>query len=161
MRARRGAAFLEFVLILPFIVGIMLLTLDVGRLVLAKSSLQDATSAAARAASRVGYAGFVPSQTCASAGSAADVAYQSFCAAAFGMPTGPIQGFSILEPAHQTALGATCSATVPNSQYVRVVGESDFNPLTPGLALLTGAANQGWGTMRVAATSVARCEVAR
>lgn len=160
MRRPRGGAFLEFVLLLPFLVGILLLTLDVGRMVLVKSSLQDATSAAARASARVGYAGSVPSLGCVSPGSAADIAHRTFCASVAGMPTGPISSFTIVEPSSITSLGATCTTDI-DSQYVRVVAVADFQPLTPGLALFRGSSGGGLQATSIAATSVARCEVAR
>lgn len=157
---RRGAAFLEFVLVLPFLLGVLLLTLDVGRLVLAQASLQDATSAAARAGARVGYAGGAPSQNCSAGASSVDIAYRTFCTAAQGMPTGPILSFTINEPLDLTPLGATCTSSI-GSQYVRVTATSDFRPLTPGLALFSGSAEGGLRRMDIASTSVARCEISR
>lgn len=151
---------MEFVLLLPFLLGVMLLTLDVGRLVLANASLQDATSASARAAARIGYAGSAPSQTCSVAGGPADIAYRTFCTASLGMPTGPIESFSILEPQSPTPLGATCTAA-EGSQYVRILATARFQPLTPGLALFSGSSEGGLRSMAIASTSVARCEIVR
>lgn len=161
MRRPRAASFLEFVLLLPFLVAIMMLTLDVGRVVLAISTLQDASSAAARASARVGYAGDVPAAAdCRSLSPAPqDIAYDTFCRSVLGMPVGDITGFRILEPRAKTALGHTCDSSDSESRFVRVVSEASFLPLTPGLSILVEGGFQG--RLTLAATSVARCEVAR
>lgn len=162
-RPRRGAAFLEFVLLLPFLVILMMLTLDTGRLVLAIGSLQDATAASARAAARVGYTGAMPSsEPCEDARTPSDVAHNAFCEAARGLPfLGNLLSLGVVsEPTHFTSLGYTCSITETNSEYMRIAASSTVDLMTPLLRSFLGLENEE-GSAVITATAVARCEVAR
>jgi len=144
-RNRRGSLLLEFALTLPFIILTMIAVVDLGRIALAYTALQDSTAASARAVARTGVVGTVGGGACTDGAKAVpgNVAMYAFCNAVDTVPF-------INEAQIVTVTPSTyCSR---NNLYVRVSAEA-----RPSL-ILVDYLPEGW---KVQATAVARCEVGR
>jgi Flp pilus assembly protein TadG len=145
---RRGAAMLEFAIVLPVMLFLLLFTLDVGRTLLVQSVVQDSAFAAARAAAQIGET------------SGAESVFSSSLAlmpAAIDTEVLRISSGTGRAGASAQSAGQTeCSIERP---YVYVYAQVRVPLFTPGLGALIGAARQeGW---TLSASAVARCEVAR
>jgi Flp pilus assembly protein TadG len=138
---------IEFAMVLPLFLFILLFTVDMGRMVLLQAALQDATQQAARSGAQVGGAN--------KNGNKSQTTFNEAVSNAPGMTTSRISEFSVLA-------GSSCTAFQPNVT-IRTAYQADF--VTPGLSTLLGVftgdergPEADW-TLR--ATSVARCEVLR
>lgn len=160
-RRRRGGILLEFVLSVPFALLLVLLTIDVGRLILVNTALQDAVAVSARTGARQGIVGANP----AGAGIpclgpqvmfGTNPSYDAFCEAARNIPGATVVGFQINRPTGSQGASRVC--TQPSQIYVEVEARAQVQLLTPGLKALTNGAVLPDG---VRAVGVARCEVAR
>jgi len=161
----RAAAMLEFVLIVPFALALMFITIDVGRLVMVSTAMHDASAAAARAGARQGYTGHNPagtSQPCQENARTGNPSYDAFCEAARRIPGATIRRFEILSPESATSqLGRTCRRGGSNSNiYVTIRGTAEVELITPLLSQLLRTDLDGLGD-RVVSIATARCEIAR
>lgn len=152
-RARRGGILLEFALILPLALAVITFSIDMGRVVLARTGLHDAVSVAARTGARTGNPGVIPAgEPCLTAPAASEAAYSSFCTAVTGLPGVHPTSVKLAAPT-----GGVCDRDA-DQLFVTVSAEADITYLTPGLRQLIGLASKG---TIVRATATARCEVAR
>ena len=145
-RRRRGVVMIEFAMILPLFLFLMLFTVDMGRMVLLQAGLQDATQQSARAGAQVGGA---------SISNRSRITFDSAIDAAPGLESGRVSRFTINS-------GGTCSAGQTN---VTIDARYSASLITPGLTALLGVFagqdGQDAGDWSLSATSVARCEVLR
>lgn len=146
---------LEFALFVPFIILFIYLVLDVGRIALTYTALQEATASSARAIARTGKVGDVGNGTCPETpGSvpSSQVALYAFCNAAQTVPY-------MLQPQ------LTPSEMTPPSNGFCFRGSAGFivevnASASPSLVGPWGALAEPLG-YEVTATAVARCEVGR
>jgi Flp pilus assembly protein TadG len=145
-RLRTAQALLEFVILLPFLIFIMVFTVDLGRLIFTGNALQDAVYASARTGAQAGGA-------CVTACPNSS-AQQTFNHVIAGIPTSsPPAGVT-----WSVVNGSLCSATGANSN-VTVKGTYPINFITPGLGtVLKGFFNN---VPTISAIGTARCEVSR
>lgn len=138
---------LEFALMLPFIVVFMLAVVDLGRIALSYTALQDATAASARAVARTGVVGAVGNGSCTEGSKAvpANVAMYAFCNAVETVPF-------VNDPEIVETTPIALSYCSPNTLYVTIRAQA-----RPSLILVDYLPSD-W---RVEATAVARCEVGR
>lgn len=136
---------LEFALLLPLFLFLIFFTVDMGRLILTRGMLIDATQQAARTGAQVGDAGNPYT-------GASRQAFDRAIELNPGMSLDHVAAFTVEE-------GAPCG------RYVTISSAYDFRFITPGLAqaagIFTGQQTQEFATMRLDAASVARCEVTR
>lgn len=142
-RGRRGAQMLEFVLILPFFLLLMVAAIDMGRLVLTQTALHDAAYTASRTGAQLGGANVGGNNI------AANVFYETVAAT---------PGLELSRTTLTYTGPALCQA-FSSARFVRVDATYNFQFLTPGLySLLNVSAGGNW---TVRATGVSRCEVVR
>lgn len=157
-RKGRASVMLEFALIFPVALAIMLFAVDMGRLVLLNTGLHDATAVAARAGARQGFVGTDTSGP----------SYTAFQEAVDVLPglSDSVSSFSIVNPTTNFSgsdrSGRWCTQT---DLYVRVRAQADIQFITPGLGSILTAVGGGSsnlpGGVTITSTGVARCEVAR
>jgi Flp pilus assembly protein TadG len=148
-RARRATSMLEFVIILPLFLLLIVFIVDVARVLMVNNAVTTATYRAARdAAIRGGTDVYCGAERC----------YQrTFDQALSEVPGGSA---ATVDPAGPRVVsGARCtsgSVTLADS-VVTLETTYSLSLLTPGLATLLGTGSGGWEGISVSA--VARCEV--
>jgi hypothetical protein len=164
-RLRRAVTQLEFALVLPAFLFLMLFTVDMGHLILVSGAMQDATFSAARTGSQIGGAGLdgqsgalaCPGSGTCSGGST----YGSLTSSADQVPSvsgeGKIESMEIVH-------GAICRNSSPdNHVVVRVVYSTHL--LMPGLTtmlnMVSGRAPAPDGAWTLTSTAAVRCEITR
>jgi hypothetical protein len=157
---RRGGLMFEFALLLPLVVFLIGFTIDMGRLVSVSTTLHDATSVAARAGARQGYAGTVPAGTpCPKTGvstTGVNPSYEAFCEAFLDIPGTDLVSVRVETP---RGISGECVRGIGESGlYVRVYAKAHLDYITPGMETIVAAAKGG---RDIASRGVARCEVAR
>ncbi|MFM7088867.1 MAG: TadE/TadG family type IV pilus assembly protein [Candidatus Paceibacterota bacterium] len=157
-RKRKAGQLLEFTLLLPMAMLIIVFSIDMGRLILASTSLHASVSTAARAGARVGFAGDIPvPANCQGYSGSEAPAYSAFCESA------DIDGGAVVESVEiLTPVGGGlrfCVAGSDGTQYVTVKAKARIDFITPGLATMLGV-NTGESST-FSATGSARCEVTR
>lgn len=165
---RRAATMLEFALILPMFMFMMMFTLDMGHLVLMSGAMQDATFSAARTGAQVGGAGIdtratgqgavCPNGEPCKSGST----YRSLMESAAQIPgynrLGKVESMKVVH-------GAVCLDGANDHVQIKVTYSTDL--VTPGLTSLLKmvAADKGptpnYDHWTLTATGIARCEVIR
>lgn len=160
-KSRRASLLLEFALILPVIMFIILFTVDIGSMVLIHGAMQDATYSSARSGAQVGGAGLdgaTGAHVCGKGPCSLGSTYNSLTTAMSEIPGGShlvaFEGMSIVD-------GDRCTANAPDNDVVIKVS---YKPklLTPGLPQLIGLFQAKSGDQwTMTATAVARCEVVR
>lgn len=155
---RRGSQLLEFALLIPMALVLITFSVDMGRLILATTSLSDATAVAARAGARVGYAGAIPAPgDCTSGLGGPNPAYNAFCQAADVLGGSRIDSVELLTP---TGLGdRACVAGADSTEYVTVRARASLDFITPGLTSIVKLTVSSRTLIEV--TGTARCEVTR
>lgn len=155
----RGGVMVEFALIFPLALVIMLFAVDMGRVVLLSTGLHDATAVAARAGARQG---FIGSDT----KGPARAAFNEATNVVPGLK-GNISSFKVVSPTRVIAgtanrTGIWCTQA---NLYVKVSARANIGFITPGLGSLLNTFGGGKsdipGAITIGATGVARCEVAR
>jgi Flp pilus assembly protein TadG len=147
-RHLRGAqAMLEFVILLPILVFIMVLTIDIGHIIFLANALQDATYASARTGAQVGGA-------CVASCPASSAAQTTFDQAVLGIPGHPPLASVTWKP----KTGLICKNTVADSE-VTIQATYPITFVTPGMFALVHAVIGA--VPALSATGVARCEVSR
>jgi hypothetical protein len=139
-RKYKGVQFIEFSLILPIMLYLMLLSIDMGRLVFLSGIVHDAAFYSARQG--------------AIQGGAEGVSQAAFEQALSRFPGSPmVSNFRI-------DLGNRCSAT---DLIVQVTGEVETTLITPGLRSLLNASStiSNEGPWRLKATGIGYCEISR
>jgi Flp pilus assembly protein TadG len=155
-RRRRGGILLEFALILPLALALITFSVDMGRLVMARTALHDAVSIAARTGARTGNPGTIPSgSTCAPgvAVPADQASLKSFCEA--------LGRTGLVSPSTVTLLAPSagyCRRDRQEDLFVTVTSTARVDYITPGLSGLLGLFEGG---RDIKVTATARCEVAR
>jgi Flp pilus assembly protein TadG len=154
----KAGQLLEFSLLLPMALVLLTFSVDLGRLVLASTTLHASASSAARAGARVGYAGTVPAPgNCSGFVGNDNPSYEAFCESTQATAGAKIESFDVLTP---TGGGVRfCVAGANSTQYVTVRAKASIDFVTPGLATLLGI-NTGDGAS-FEAVGTARCEVTR
>lgn len=157
-RRKKAGQLLEFTLLLPMAMLIIVFSIDMGRLILASTSLHASVSSAARAGARVGYAGDLPvPANCAEYRGSDSPSYSAFC------ESSDIDGGAVIESVEiLTPVGGGmrfCISGSDSTQYVTVKAKAKIDFITPGLATLLGV-NTGESST-FTATGSARCEVTR
>ena len=164
MRTRHGrqraAIILEFVLVLPLILALLVFSVDIGRMVMARMSLHDVVSTAARAGARQGYSGTdSPGGALCAKSFTGNPTYDSFCNSVnAGSLMGGVQATRmwITSP---TPGGGYCDRATAGALFVTAHATADMRFITPGLReLLTGELD---AEAVLEETAVARCENAR
>lgn len=142
-KRNRGTSVLEFVLILPLFLLLMMLVVDLGRVMMGYTAVNTALNTSARAAAVAG-------GTSAMCG--ASPCYEGAFADAYD-DTAAVQESEI----RLATVGSTsCTAAAPN---VALKAEFKVDLLTPGLYSAIGIARAGDG-FQLSTTAVSRCEVA-
>lgn len=160
----KAGQLLEFTLLIPMVVLLMTFSIDMGRLVVANTSLRDATAVSARAGARVGYAGIVPNPSNCSNDSSASISYHAFCQDATLLMGAEIKSYEVLTPKYGAENYCVYNGGVNSStnMYITVRAKADMTFLTPGLSqafrLSKSLINS---TTTLEAIGVARCEVSR
>lgn len=165
-KERRGSLLLEFALVLPLILALMVVSVDLGRLVLAQTTLQDAVSVAARAGARQGYAGQVPQGAlCASGSLTGNPSYDAFCESfRYGALGGyTLASFRIESPSASGGSNGprycTRGTASASDLFVTTKATANMAFITPLLReVITRNSSEG---AVLSATAVARCENAR
>lgn len=157
-RKRRGSQLLEFALLIPMALVLITFSVDMGRLILATTSLSDATAVAARAGARVGYAGAIPAPgNCTGGVGTSNPSYNAFCQAATVLGGSRINSVELLTP---SGLGdRPCIAGAESTEYVTVRARATLDFITPGLTSIVKLALDSKALIEV--TGTARCEVTR
>lgn len=144
---RRGTQILEFALLLPLFLFMLLFSIDMGRMVLISGAVHDAAFVAARAGAQVGDTG--PNPGGASA--------RAFASAVEIVPGAEQSRASVLE------VSGACQE--PYNLNVRVKVSYRVQFITPGLTTLLGMVNgerrAPEGDWILPAVGIARCEVVR
>ena len=143
---------LEFALVTPLIVLCVLLIVDVGRLALTYTALQEATASSARAIARTGKVGDVGPGTCPGAVPSSRVALYAFCNAADTVPF-------VREPRLIPS-----EVTPPSNSFcIRAVGGYNVQVSAAAQPALIGPWRlwTEFAGYEVGATAIARCEVGR
>lgn len=159
MRKTRASALLEFVLTMPFALILLFITLDTGKAVFVRVSLQSAAATAAANGARSGYIGSVSNTSCSTGSEYAIV--ESFCKAA---PTESMGAENSKITVHMSdGTGSVrlraqwCTAGHP---YVTVTAETTLKGmLTPTIHVWGNKALSLFGELKVVST--AYCEVYR
>lgn len=145
VKRRRGSVMIEFALVIPAFLFLIMFSIDMGRAVFYSGVLHDAVQQAARTGAQVGMAG---TDRAGPARSAFDRAVD----AAPGMSVDRVASFRVVS-------GTVCGT------YVTIRAEYRMPLVTPGLARLAamagGSRQPGFNEVLLGATSVARCEVTR
>jgi Flp pilus assembly protein TadG len=150
---RRGTVLLEFMLILPFFLFLILFTVDMGRLVLVSGALSDATYVGTRAVAQYGFIGDVAQDQGGAAFNEAIEAYNLF-----GDSPSDTVTFTIDNTNGCRTGGSGATA------YVEATGTAAIRFITPGLGALLGAVGGGGssdGNFEVTEQAVLRCEITR
>jgi Flp pilus assembly protein TadG len=144
-RHRRASQLLEFAIVLPFFMLMLVLVVDMGRLVLVRSALHDAAYTSARAAAQVGGTDLNGQRI------SQQIFYDEVQASPL-LDTTKVRTF--------TAGPARCSTA---TRMVTVRSTYQFDFLTPGLYSLisAGAGQTAAGGWTVDTVGVGRCEVIR
>ena len=140
-KKNKGVQFIEFSLILPVMLYLMLLSIDMGRMVFLSGIVHDAAFYSAREGAIQGGAG-------------GQVSERAFREAVSRFPGSPeVKSFSIQS-------GGTCTRF---ENIVRVTGEVEASLITPGLRSLLNASSSvsGDGPWTLKATGVGYCEISR
>jgi Flp pilus assembly protein TadG len=153
---KRGSAVLEFVLMVPFALILLFITMDIGKAVLIRTALQDATATAARAAARLGYIGSSGGDCSSNGATNGGPAQEAFCEAFNRIPGASYGSFSVtLQDAAGNSRSGDNVVCDDRYLYVVTVGKVTINNLlTPRVFPIPALKT-------VSATSVARCEVSR
>ena len=160
---RRGSSILEFVLTLPFTILLLFITLDTGKAVFIKTSLQSAAATAATNGARSGNIGEAGSRTSCATAKSDDLIFQSFCKAA---PWGSLgASVSSMTVSMVDAGGGKSTKVVCTKEYPYVQVEATVildGMLTPSIKS-TGFTDIGSVSLfsSVSAMSTAYCEVYR
>jgi len=157
-RRRRGGQLLEFTLLLPMALFLLVFSIDMGRTVLATTGLQDAAAVGARAGARIGFSGSVPGEgVCVGSSSTGNPSYDAFCESASILGGARVTGVEILSP---NGYGQRfCTESPESNTYVTIRARATIDYITPGLATLIGFTT-GTGD-DIVVTGTARCEVTR
>jgi uncharacterized membrane protein len=152
-RKRRGSVMIEFALLLPLFLFLILFSVDAGLMFLVKSELQDATQQAVRAGAQVGGAGLLCS----------DPGKTAFTTSVNGSVTLKAAGFEGGDPCSGISFDASICTDTPSGMYVSATTTYSHHLITPGLGslleLATGTSNNLPGQFTMTANSSARCEV--
>lgn len=142
-RTRRGSVMIEFALMLPMFLFFVLFSIDAGRLMLMRASLQDATQQAARAGAQVGGA-----------------LQNNVSLSAFDEAVELAPGMDPSRAVIVVLAGNRCTA---GQKYVTVRSTYEAQLATPGLVSLLRMISNGStgpsGGWVLRATSTARCEI--
>jgi hypothetical protein len=164
-RKFKAGQLLEFTLLMPMVVLLMTFSVDMGRLVVASTSLRDAAGISARAGARVGYAGFVPTPSnCSNDSNSASVSYHAFCQDATMLMGAKVTSFQVLTPNYGSDYYCIYNNGLNDTtnMYITVKATARMDFLTPGLASALKLSN---GTIDsysdISASGAARCEVSR
>lgn len=158
---RRGVTMLEFVLTLPILMYIIMLILDMGMVIVANGTMQDAAYAAARAGAQVGGASYSQATNSFPCGAKSaecrtGASYNALTATLAQSPSGRASN-----PRMAITSGGIC--TTSSDTYVTTKVTYDHKLMTPGLAKLIGwsggvADGSAW---KMTTTGTSRCEVVR
>lgn len=162
---------LEFVLVFPFAMAIIMFTIDVARVYMAVNATQYAAEVAAKAGALYGAAGRQPSATQAATSQCAGrtgtgpvdntaIVLDTFCKKLASVPGGQFAMSSIKQ---LTITGGTNSVAAPRrclrtEPYVSVRTRISIPTLTPGISALIGGSG-GNVTWNVTTKNTALCEV--
>ena len=148
-RRRRGTQFIEFAILLPVFLVMLLLIVGMGELVLTQAGLQDALQQVARTGAQQGGLGSdcPTGGVCSSSSAAADELSTQVSAMPGGDPT-KLSAISV-----SAGGGSDCSASSP---YFTVSVDYSSGLSIPGITALIGLVAPTW-TLHASAT--ARCEV--
>jgi hypothetical protein len=140
-RKRKAVQFIEFSLILPVMLYLMLLSIDMGRMVFLSGIVHDAAFYSAREGAIQGGAG-------------GNVSKRAFEEAVSRFPGSPqVKDFKVID-------GEICRR---DKNIVRVRGEVEAELITPGLRSLldTSSRLSGEGPWTLSAVGVGYCEISR
>lgn len=166
----RAATMMEFVLILPLMIFVVLFTVDMGNVILVNGAMQDAAYSAARAGAQVGGGSLTPQGTypCGTT-QTSTTCRQGASWSAFSSALKAIPGHTsnqITDARMQIVTGGRCAAratTARSDNHVTVKVAYNQKLVTPALSTLMSwsGANIDKGAWKISVTASSRCEVVR
>lgn len=165
-RRRRGTTLLEFTLAVPFMLVLIFMAIDVGRIVIVSSALHEAVTVGTRAGARQGLVGSNPAAAgetpCLPPRYSVNIAYNAFCDVASRIPGAHLKQVQITSPTTTVAEGLVCqNGAGADNLYVTMQASADISLMTPGLSRLLENFNPTPMPGSLYAAATARCEVAR
>lgn len=146
---------LEFIIILPMFLFLIVFMVDMGRVIMVATAVQEATYRSARASAIAGGADLLVTDSQGGLGSVSDAAFFQALEETPG-------GRSAENISLSTVSGGRCEQSEPNN-FVTIQATYDVKFLTPGmggLLRLAGGGTTELGTSySLQAVSVSRCEV--
>lgn len=160
----RAATLLEFTMVIPIFIFMMLFSVDMGMLMLTSGAVNDAAFSAARAGAQAGGGGYDPSSqgfVCGNGPCAGSVSSEAAFDSAMQAPLSE-EIWTYDEDGFRIVSGAECRNGGEDA-YVTVTLPYRVNMFTPGLAAMLGMVNEGSAgdEFKLVATGVARCEIYR
>lgn len=165
-RRARAAVMLEFIMVFPMALVIVMFSIDIAKVYMASNATQYSAAMAARTGAVYGAAGSTASSCSAAQAPArsSHLVLDTFCERLSSLPGGNSakQYLTSLEisPTNNTPVAGACSTATANDQYVKVSVTSVIPSIVPGLnailGLAQGSANAGW---RIRVTQEVRCEI--
>lgn len=161
-KPHKGSIMLEFVLILPLLLLLIVFAVDMGRTVMVSTGLHDSVAISARTGARQGVVGNtrnVNGSVCQDNYLAQGYVYSSFCQSVTSIPglDGNVDTFSILSPS--SSVCKRSPGDVSNADlFVTVKAGAHIDYITPGLYEVIDLF-MGDGSI-IEAVAVAKCEVA-
>lgn len=144
---RRGSQMLEFTLLMPIFMILILFTFDMGRLVMINTALHDAAQSAARAGAQIGGANLENSA----------ISLKAFDDTA-AAPGSVLDATKVI--GRQVTTGNYCTASGPD-RFVTFQATYKFTFLTPLLKDLVGIGSDFDNGFVISASAVSRCEVVK
>lgn len=163
----RAATMIEFALVFPIFIFMIVFSIDMGLMMLTAGSMSDTAFSAARAGAQSGGGAYNPvtrSTECDTActPSSNTVTRQVVEDAEAVFPLGSVRSFNVTDT--RVTSGGRCSDSGPNS-FVRVELPYRISFLTPGLtamvAVADGSSPEQYEGTNMRAVGVARCEITR
>lgn len=169
-RRSRAATMMEFVLILPLMLFVVLFTVDMGNVILVNGAMQDAAYSAARAGAQVGGGSLTPDgrypcgQGASGTSCTQGASYEAFRSSVANVPGYTSKQLSAVSM--QIATGGRCAANATaarSDNHVTIRVAYNQKLLTPGLSVLMdwSGSDMEDGAWKMAAVASSRCEVVR
>lgn len=149
-RRSRGAGVLEFTLLMPILLYMLLLPWDLATISMAQSSMYANVDQASRAGAQAG--GACPAGNCSTG-----PAGQAFTESLRHMP----MSNSVTDTKFLVQSGKICSATDPADKYVTTKATYKVKLISPMLGMFLGGSLADIQEVDGSVTAVARCEVSR
>ena len=165
-RRARAAVMLEFIMVFPMALVIVMFSIDIAKVYMASNATQYAAAVASRTGATYGAAG-ASAGSCVTAQSPARTSHlvlDTFCEKLSSLPGGTSAKTYLtsleIGPTNNTPVAGACSTANASDGYVKVSVTSVIPSIVPGLnailGLAQGSASAGW---RIRVTQEVRCEI--